>query len=149
MKPTRRKLVSSALAAGTLASPAAAQSGQRVKQVHYRGARPAKTPLYSEAISYGDLVFISGHGVNNVAGVRTQTKSVLDEIEKALQAAGSSMDKVLKCNVYLKTLDDYKAMNETYLGRFGDRPPVRTTVAVAGIPLDGCLVEIDVIAHRS
>ena len=58
------------------------------------------------------------------------------------------MKNALKCNVYLSKLDDYKAMNEAYLGKFGTEPPVRTTVAVAGIPLDGALVEIEVIAHR-
>lgn len=58
------------------------------------------------------------------------------------------MDKALKVNVYLQNLDDYKAMNETYLGPFGATPPVRTTVAVAGIPLPGALVEIECIAHR-
>ena len=58
------------------------------------------------------------------------------------------MNNALKCNVYLANLDDYAAMNEVYRGRFGAEPPVRTTVAVAGIPLDGALVEIEVIAHR-
>ena len=54
--------------------------------------------------------------------------------------------KALKCNVFLRHLEDYAAMNEVYRGRFGPEPPVRTTVAVAGIPLDGCLVEIEIIA---
>ena len=61
--------------------------------------------------------------------------------------AGSSMDKVLKVNVYLNDIADYKGMNEVYKGRFGKKPPVRTTVAVAkgGVPGDS-LVEIDCIA---
>lgn len=129
---------------------AAAQSaaGGRKKLVHYRGAKPAATPLYSEVISYGDLVFVSGHGTNKVSGIKQQTEFVLNEIDACLQKAGSSMQKALKCNVYLAKLDDYQAMNEVYLGKFGAEPPVRTTVAVAGIPLDGALVEIEVIAHR-
>jgi enamine deaminase RidA (YjgF/YER057c/UK114 family) len=143
MKPTRRNAI---VAAAALPAAAAAQP-KRAKQAHSRGEKPKGTPLYSEAISYGDLVFISGHGVAN-GDIRAQTKGVLDQIEAALKAAGSSMEKVLKANVYLATLDDYAAMNETYRGRFGDTPPVRTTVAVSGIPLAGCLVEIDVIAHR-
>ena len=57
------------------------------------------------------------------------------------------MTKPLKCNVYLAKLEDYKEMNEAYRGRFGDEPPVRTTVAITAIPLEGALVEIDVIAH--
>ncbi|MEZ5400232.1 MAG: RidA family protein [Bryobacteraceae bacterium] len=148
---TRRKMLTAAAAA---AVPAAAQSrraqarsGGRVKEAHWFAPKPAGTPLYSEAISYGDMVFVSGHGVAQ-GDIRQQTKEVLDRIEGALKAAGSSLDKALKVNVYLQNLDDYKAMNETYLGRFGATPPVRTTVAVAGIPLAGALVEIECIAHR-
>lgn len=136
------------MAFGALAVPAAAQSNSRKKTVHHRGAKPSGTPLYSEIISHGDLVFISGHGTNKVSGIREQTKYVLDEIEACLKTAGTSMNNALKCNVYLASLDDYAAMNEVYRGRFGSEPPVRTTVAVAGIPLDGALVEIEVIAHK-
>jgi enamine deaminase RidA (YjgF/YER057c/UK114 family) len=134
-----------AIGAATLAIPAAAQN--KKKQDHWRGEKPKGPTLYSEAISYNDLVFVSGHGVAE-GDIRAQTKEVLDRLEGVLKAAGSSMDKALKVNVYLQKLEDYKAMNETYLGRFGSTPPVRTTVAVAGIPLPGALVEIDVIAHR-
>jgi enamine deaminase RidA (YjgF/YER057c/UK114 family) len=142
----RRKLL---LALGALGLPAAAAQGSGArKTVHFRGAKPASTPLFSEVISYGDLVFVSGHGTNKVGGIREQTVFVLNEIDACLKAAGSSMNKALKCNVYLAKLDDYKAMNEAYFGKFGPEPPVRTTVAVAGIPLDGALVEIEVIAHR-
>ena len=136
------------MAFGALAVPAAAQSNSRNKTVLHRGAKPSGTPLYSEIISHGDLVFISGHGTNKVSGIREQTKFVLDEIEACLKTAGTSMNNALKCNVYLASLDDYAAMNEVYRGRFGDEPPVRTTVAVAGIPLEGALVEIEVIAHK-
>ena len=83
-----------------------------------------------------------------MGGIREQTEFVLNEIDACLKAAGSSMAKAVKCNVYLSKLDDYKAMNEAYLGKFGSEPPVRTTVAVAGIPLDGALVEIEVMAQR-
>lgn len=119
----------------------------REKKTYQRRAGGSGTPLYSEVTVFGDLAFVSGHGVKDQGGVKAQTTKVLDQIKDALERAGSSMDKVMKCNVYLATLDDYKAMNEAFQGRFGDAPPVRTTVAVSGIPLDGCLVEIDVIAH--
>jgi 2-iminobutanoate/2-iminopropanoate deaminase len=143
----RRKLLT---AFGALAAPAAqnTNTNERKKVVHHRGAKPTGTPLYSEIVTYGDLVFISGHGTNKVGGIKEQTTFVLNEIDACLQKAGSSMQKALKCNVYLSKLDDYKAMNEAYVGKFGAEPPVRTTVAVAGIPLDGALVEIEVIAHR-
>lgn len=118
------------------------------KKVHYRTPKQPGTPLYSEVISSYDLVFVSGHGTNKVGGIKEQTTYVLDEIEACLKAAGSSMEKALKCNVFLSTLDNYQAMNEAFRGRFGAEPPVRTTVAISGIPLDGALVEIEVIAHR-
>ena len=70
-----------------------------------------------------------------------------DEVEKELIAAGSSMQKVLKVSVLLHDLNDYKAMNESYKGRFGDKPPVRTTVAVYGGVPGASLVEIDCIAY--
>ncbi len=139
------------MAIGALALPAAGAAPKpkdRKKTVYFRGDKPTAAPLYSEIISYGDLVFVSGHGTNTVGGIREQTDYVLKEIEACLKAAGSSLQDALKCNVYLSKLEDYKAMNETYLGRFGAEPPVRTTVAVAGIPLEGALVEIEVIAHR-
>ena len=89
---------------------------------------------------------MSGHGVNTSPDIRKQTAAVLDYIEKCLRSAGSSIGNALKCHVYLRHLEDYAAMNEVFRGRFGPEPPVRTTVAVAGIPLEGCLVEIEVIA---
>ena len=73
------------------------------------------------------------------------TKHVLDEIE--LTKPGSSMANVLKVNVYLNDLKDYTAMNEAYQGRFGDNPPVRTTIAAAGGIPGNSLVEIDAIAY--
>lgn len=153
METTTRRTAFGALTGAAAAGSASAQSasadGKRVKQVHYRdGRKPEKTPLYSSAISLGDLVFISGTGVAEPADVAGQTDRVLKSIEERLILAGSSMDKCVKCNVYLQDLRDYDAMNEAFRGRFGPEPPVRTTVAVAGIPLKDCKVEIDVIAYR-
>jgi enamine deaminase RidA (YjgF/YER057c/UK114 family) len=145
MKTTRRNLLT---AAPLLAVPASAQTRPAFKEAHYSKAKPTSTPLFSEAISYGNLVFVLGHGVNDVSGIKAQTTKVLDDIETSLKAAGTSLKNALKCNVYLARLEDYSAMNEVYLGRFGNEPPVRTTLAVAGIPLAGCLVEIEVIAFR-
>lgn len=135
------------LAGAALATPAAASAQEPPrKKVHYKGARPQKTPLFSSAVSYGNLLFIAGKGYHKEGDIKVHTAAVLDDIENELNNAGSSMDKVLKCNVYLKTLDHYKAMNEVFLGRFGPEPPVRTTVAVADIP-GNSLIEIDVIAY--
>lgn len=103
-------------------------------------------PLFSSAVAYGNLLFLAGKGAHFEGDIAAHTKHVLDELEKELIKNGSSMEKVLKVNVYLHDLADYKKMNEVYRGRFGDKPPVRTTVATyGGVPGDS-LVEIDCIA---
>ena len=148
MRPPTRRQVPAALAGCALAAPAGAQRKQE-KEVHYRdGKQPESIPLYNSAISLGNLVFLSGTGVRSPDDVGEQTKRVFESIERRLLLAGSSMQQVLKCNVYLANLDDYAAMNEAFRGLFGKNPPVRTTVAVSGIPAENCLVEIEVIAYR-
>jgi enamine deaminase RidA (YjgF/YER057c/UK114 family) len=148
----RRSLLKAAMAAAPVAAVAAAQTPAApaagpTKKVHRKGPKPAKTPLFNGAVSYGNLLFIAGKGAHFEGDIKAHTKHVLDEVEKELVNAGSSMNKVLKCNVYLNDLKDYKEMNETFKGRFGEEPPVRTTIAAAGgIPGDS-LVEIDVIAY--
>ena len=118
-----------------------------VKKVHWSGGkRPEKAPLFSGVVSYGNLVFIAGIGAHFEGDIKAHTKHVLDEIQKRLEAIGSSMEKVLKVNVYLHDLKDYTAMNEVFLGRFGPEPPVRTTIAAAGGIPGNSLVEIDCIA---
>lgn len=141
MKGTRRAFVAAAAAA-----PAVSAQPSTGKKVHYRGQKPAKAPLFSGAVSYNNLLFISGKGAHFEGDIKAHTKHVLDEIEKELVNAGSSMEKVLKCNVYLSKAEDYGPMNEVFRGRFGAEPPVRTTIAAAWIP-GNSLVEIDVIAH--
>jgi enamine deaminase RidA (YjgF/YER057c/UK114 family) len=103
-------------------------------------------PLFSGHTIHGNLVFIAGKGAHFEGDISDHTDHVLKELEKELLKAGSSMDKVLKVNVYLHDLADYHAMNKVYRGRFGANPPVRTTVATyGGVPGDS-LVEIDCIA---
>jgi 2-iminobutanoate/2-iminopropanoate deaminase len=129
-------------------------SAQSPKKEIYRRLTPtSKTvngqPLYSPEVSFGNLVFVSGKGPGTgfTGDIKAQTKNVLDQIEESLKLAGSSMEKVLKVNVYLTDMNNFAGMNEAYIGRFGSDPPVRTTVAVSAIP-DGTLVEIDCIAGR-
>jgi len=133
--------------AGVAAAAGAAQAQTAPqKKVHRKGGKPKQAPLFNGAVSYGNLLFIAGKGAHFPGDIKAHTKHVLDEIEKELVNAGSSMNNVLKCNVYLNDLKDYKEMNEAFKGRFGEEPPVRTTIAAAGgIPGDS-LVEIDVIA---
>ena len=105
-------------------------------------------PLFSGVTKFNGMVFIAGKGAHFAGDIKAHTDHVLKELEKELLAAGSSMEKVLKVNVYLNDINDYKAMNEVFKGRFGKKPPVRTTVAVAkgGVPGDS-LVEMDCIAY--
>ena len=123
-----------------LAAPAAAQTGPERKVIS--GGK-----LFSGAVSYGNLLFIAGKGAHFEGDIKAHTKHVLDTIEKELTKAGSSMEKVLKVNVYLNDLKDYQGMNEVFAGRFGSQPPVRTTIAAAGGIPGNSLVEIDCIAY--
>ncbi|MBI2680240.1 MAG: RidA family protein [Candidatus Solibacter usitatus] len=146
MKNRRAFLAAGVAGAAASVSVASAQPGP-TRKIHYRNGKPKEQPLFNGSVSYGNLLFISGRGAHFAGDIKAHTKHVLDEIQAELEFAGSSMDKVLKCNVYLNDLKDYKAMNETFKGRFGENPPVRTTIAAAGgIPGDS-LVEIDVIAY--
>lgn len=147
----RRFLAQASAVAAAATVPSAARAQQTadrpVKKVHWSGGkRPEKTPLFSGVVSYGNLVFIAGIGAHFEGDIKAHTKHVLDEIQKRLNAVGSSMEKVVKVNVYLNDLKDYAGMNEVFLGRFGPEPPVRTTIAAAGGIPGNSLVEIDCIA---
>jgi enamine deaminase RidA (YjgF/YER057c/UK114 family) len=148
----RRFLARASAAAAVVAVPARARAQQKAadrpaKKVHWSGGkRPEKTPLFSGVVSYGGLVFIAGIGAHFEGDIKAHTAHVLDEIQKRLVEVGSSMEKVLKVNVYLNDLKDYAGMNEVFLGRFGAEPPVRTTLAAAGGIPGNSLVEIDCIA---
>jgi 2-iminobutanoate/2-iminopropanoate deaminase len=150
MNTNRRKFIgrgmAAAAAATAVAAPASAQPKPAKKVIHPNGKKPEKTPLYSSTVAYGNLIFISGVGYHQKGDIKVHTKGVLDQIRQQLESAGSSMSKVLKCNVYLNDLKDYAGMNEVFLGSFGDEPPVRTTIAAAGGIPGNSLVEIDVIA---
>jgi 2-iminobutanoate/2-iminopropanoate deaminase len=152
-KRTRRTFIAAAPALAVAAPAAAGQADAPAKRTYRRITPTSKTfkgqPLYSPEVSFGNLVFVSGKGagVNAQGDITAQTKNVLDQIEESLEIAGSSMDKVLKVNVYLTDMKNFEGMNAAYIGRFGSEPPVRTTVSVTDIP-DHSLVEIDCIAHR-
>ena len=142
-----RGAVTAASAAAVVAVPAKAQDKPAKRVIYRDGKKPAKPGgLYSSTVAYGNLLFISGVGYHKEGDIKVHTKAVLDQIQAQLESAGSSMDKVLKCNVYLNDLKDYAGMNEVFSGRFGEEPPVRTTIAAAGGIPGNSLVEIDVIA---
>ena len=138
------KGAAAAAAAGTVAKGATKAPAKRVLWTD--GKAPEKTPMFSPAVAYGNLLFLSGIGAHFVGDIESHTKHVLDEIQKKLEESGSSMEKVLKAVVYLVDINDFEGMNKMFLGRFGSEPPVRTTTAVAQLP-GKSLVEIDVIAY--
>jgi enamine deaminase RidA (YjgF/YER057c/UK114 family) len=145
-------IAAAATGAAVLAPASQAQVGGKPEKKSYP-ANPnadnaaAAPPLFSSAVSYGNLLFLAGVGAHFKGTVEEHTKHVLDELEKNLIGAGSSMEKVLKVNVYLNDIADWAKMNTMYAGRWGKVPPVRTTIAPAGGIPGGSLVEIDLIAY--
>ena len=135
------------------AIPAAASAQQKpTKKVHYKdGKKPERKPgtpppMFNGAVSYGNLLFIAGKGAHYKGDIKEHTKTVLDEVEKELINAGSSMDKVLKCNVYLADMRYFQAMNDVFSRFFPTDPPARTTVEAA-LAEPEMLVEIEAIAY--
>lgn len=115
---------------------------------------PAAIGPYSQAIATGELVFASGQiALDPASGqmvgddVRAQTRQVLRNVQAVLEAAGSSLDRVVKTTVFLTQMSDFAAMNEVYGDTFKIEPPARSTVAVAELPR-GARVEIEVVALR-
>jgi enamine deaminase RidA (YjgF/YER057c/UK114 family) len=138
--------VTGTLGIGLLANAKTTASPAKEKEV-FNIVDGQDTPLFSGATKFNGLVFIAGKGAHFEGDIKAHTDHVLKELEKELIGAGSSMEKVLKVTVFLNDINDYKAMNEVYQGRFGKKPPVRTTVAVSkgGVP-GNSLVEMDCIA---
>jgi 2-iminobutanoate/2-iminopropanoate deaminase len=118
-----------------------------------RAPGPFQGAPYNQAIRVGDLVFVAGQlGVSLETGelagpsVAEQTEQIMGNLTAILEAAGSSLDRLVKTTVFLIDLDDFAAMNEVYARHVGDRPPARSTVEVAGLPT-GARVEIEAVAH--
>ena len=113
---------------------------------------PFQGAPYSQAIRAGDLVFVAGQvgakadGSGIVGdGIEEQTEQVFANLKAILEAAGSSLDRVVKTTVFLTDLDDFGAMNDIYRRHVGDSPPARSTVEVSRLP-SGVKVEIEAIA---
>lgn len=113
---------------------------------------PAAIGPYSQAVKVGNLLFTSGQipldpatGQVIPGDIQAQTRRVLDNLSAVLQAAGTSLDKVVKATVFIKNMDDFAAINSVYGEYFTANPPARSTVEVARLPKD-VGVEIEVIA---
>jgi len=115
---------------------------------------PAPAGPYSPAVVFERLVFVSGQGAKDPAtgrlagpDVETQTEQVLKNIAAILEAAGSGMNHVLRCGVFLTDIAEFARMNAVYSRVFGNHRPARTTVQVVALPTLGLRVEIDAIAY--
>ena len=113
---------------------------------------PFQGAPYSQAIKANGLVFVSGQlalvpGGKEIVpgGIAEQTEQVLANLSAILEAAGSSIEQIVKTTVFLQNLDDFAGMNEVYARHVGDVPPARSTVEVAKLP-SGALVEIEAVA---
>ncbi len=114
---------------------------------------PAAIGPYSQGIvtqgsllfTAGQIALVPGTGAFVAGDIRVQTQQVLENLKGILAAGGSDLSSVIKTTVYLKSMDDFAAMNEVYGGYFGNHPPARSTVEVSRLPKDA-LVEIDAIA---
>jgi 2-iminobutanoate/2-iminopropanoate deaminase len=100
------------------------------------------------------LVFVSGQGASDPAtgrlvgsDVETQTEQCLKNVQAILQAAGSDLQHVLRCGVFLIDMKEFSKMNAVYSRMFGDHRPARTTIQAADLPGEGLLVEIDCVAY--
>lgn len=109
---------------------------------------------YSPGVVFGQLVFVSGQGATvpgtgELAGadVETQTEQVFRNISAILEAAGSGLEHVLRCGVFLADMRDFPRMNAVYERMMAGNKAARTTVQVAALPVHGLLVEIDAIAY--
>jgi 2-iminobutanoate/2-iminopropanoate deaminase len=93
----------------------------------------------------GQIALIPGEKKIQEGGVAEQTRRVLENLKGVLEAGGSSLENVVKTTVFLRDMNDFPAMNEVYGAYFSKKPPARSTVAVAGLPM-GVLIEIDAVA---
>jgi 2-iminobutanoate/2-iminopropanoate deaminase len=102
---------------------------------------------------FGNLVFVSGQAGRDPAtgqvapDITAQTEQVLKNVATILEAAGSGMQHVLRCGVFIVDMKEFPKMNEVYARAFGSHRPARTTVGVSGLPGDGLRVEIDAVAY--
>jgi 2-iminobutanoate/2-iminopropanoate deaminase len=113
---------------------------------------PAAVGPYSQAVRVGQFIYTAGQvAIDPALGrliegdVSEQTEQVLRNLTAVLEAAGAALQNVVKTTVFLRDMADFAAMNQVYGRYFGQNPPARSTIAVAGLPL-GALVEIEAVA---
>ncbi|OGP63756.1 MAG: reactive intermediate/imine deaminase [Deltaproteobacteria bacterium RBG_13_49_15] len=125
-----------------------------MKKIITTSDAPQAIGPYSQAVSYGDMVFVSGQLAidpktgNRIDGdIEKQTKRVMENLKTIIEASGMTMENVLKCTCFLKNIEDFARFNTVYGSYFKKNPPVRETIEVSRLPKDG-LVEISAICGK-
>jgi len=123
------------------------------KEIIFTDRAPAPQGAYSQAIKSGSLIFVSGQipidmstGIITAEGITKETRVIFDNMSAILEAAGSSLDKVIKLTVYLKRIEDIKFVNDVMEEKFTSEKPARAAVEVLNLPKN-ISVEIDAIAE--
>ncbi|SAL07128.1 2-aminomuconate deaminase [Caballeronia arationis] len=148
MSTVRARLTVLVCLAGFVAACAGPESSQSTRKVVLpAGVAPGATP-YSPGIRVGNVIYVSGQ-VSGDAGpdIRLQTDVVLKKVQAIVEAAGSSMESVDKCTVFLTRQADFAGMNEVWHSTFQSNSPARSTVIVAALPRPEFLIELECIAH--
>lgn len=143
------------LAAAALGcGPNEGTEGAGMRQSILTDGAPQPIGPYSQAIVENGFIFVAGQGPANPAAgtmelndVRAATRQTFENIRAILEAAGASFDDVVKCNVYLRDINDFAAMNEVYSSMFQAPYPARTTIQAGALP-GGIPVEIECIARQ-
>jgi 2-iminobutanoate/2-iminopropanoate deaminase len=124
-----------------------------MKEIISTTKAPAAIGPYSQAVKLGNMIYTSGmiplvpETMQVVeGGVQQQTRQVLENLKVLLESAGSSLENVIKTTVFIKDMNEFPKINETYAEYFTSKQPARSTVEVARLPKD-VLVEIEVIAY--
>ena len=149
MRVNRVVAIASQVAAASVIAASAAFAQKQV--INAPNARPGG--VLSSAVRVGDIVFLSGAlgtkpGGGGLAegGIQGQTRQALENIKTSAALAGNTMADIAKCTVYLTNVADFQAMNQVYREFFPANPPARSTVAVAGLVVEGAVIEIECIA---
>jgi len=153
-KQTRRGLLKNAAkaavaAGGALAAvqPASAQTAAKLTKKDATGKSQTQFP-FTSVVSYGNLLFVSGIGCRVPGTIEENTKWVLDELEKNLTSAGSSLEKVLKVNIFMEDIKQFDRMNAVYKTRkWGTVFPARNTTQPAALPAGDYGLAIDCVAY--
>ncbi|MDE1178755.1 MAG: Rid family hydrolase [Edaphobacter sp.] len=153
-KQTRRSLLKNAAAGGAFAAvPALAQSaspaGKDVTSTKRDATGKSQTQFpFTTVVGFGNLLFVSGIGCRVPGTIEENTKWVLDELEKNLVAAGSSLEKILKINLFMEDIKQFDRMNAVYKTRkWGAVFPARNTVQPAALPAGDYGLAIDCVAY--